>query len=56
MSKNRRREQAPKHSNRAMYDAMQELRRSNAAVPHKNHKRDDRAQWRKQKQNRKWED
>lgn len=57
MSKNRRREQAHKDTgNREYWDAMQELRRSNAAVPLRNKSKYRRADWRNNAQRGKWED
>ena len=51
MNKHRKRSQKPKNmGNRALYDAMQERRRSNVAVPFRNFKNYDRSDERKLKQ------
>lgn len=57
MGKQRRREQKPKGmGNREQYDAMEELFRSNAAVPHRNRSRYSRNDWRRKAQAGKYED
>ena len=54
--KHRYRPQKPKGmGNRAMYDAMQEIRRSSASSPHRNLARYDMNDFRAQSQSGKWE-
>jgi hypothetical protein len=51
MNKHRKRNQKPKNmGNRALYDSMQERRRSNVAVPFRNFKNYDRNDYRAAKQ------
>ena len=57
MGKRRKREQRQKGmGNREQYDAMEELFRSNAAVPHRNRSRYSRSDWRRKAQAGKYED
>lgn len=50
--KNNRRAQAPKFANRELAKAMQGLRMSSAAEPHRNKARYDRNDYRRDRQNR----
>lgn len=57
MSKRQKRQQKPKDTgNRAMYDAMMELRSSSAAEPHRNRSRYSRNDWRRKAQAGKWDE